>query len=199
MRGRPRLRGLLRRMSKFLVAFIVVMSGLPPAPAPVPAPPSAHPGRSAPAEQPAPVHNPKDRPNKQWYVQAIVSRMGTGKAAGHQISEKSPKIFARTREEAVLKQQEFIQDYLHPKKRQKAAAPPAPAAVPAAASGQAASSSSLPTFEQAAQRPVRAAAPTNLKEDPLYETSAHAPIPGPGARQCSNALAARSRASLNGF
>ena len=97
------------------VTFLVVMSGLPPAPGPVQAPPSAHPSRSAPAEQPAPVHNPKDRPNKQWYVHAVVFRMGTGKASGSQIAERSPKLFARTEEEALLKQQQFINDYLHPK------------------------------------------------------------------------------------
>ena len=109
-------RSLLRRMSKVLVAFIVVMSGLPPAPAPVPPPPSAHPGRTAPAQQPAPIANPKGSASKQWYVYAITARMGTGKAAGHQITEKR-QIFARTPEEAVLKQQEFINDYLHPKVR----------------------------------------------------------------------------------
>ena len=43
--------------------------------------------------------------------------MGTGKAAGSMITEKSPKIFAATYEDALLKQQNFINNYLHPQAR----------------------------------------------------------------------------------
>ena len=46
-----------------------------------------------------------------------MSRMGTGKAAGSVITEKSPKIFAATQEDALLKQQNFVNNYLHPARR----------------------------------------------------------------------------------
>lgn len=41
--------------------------------------------------------------------------MGTGKANGSKIVEKSPRMFAATEEQAILKQQQFIDEYLHPK------------------------------------------------------------------------------------
>ena len=88
-----------------------------PPPAPSASAPSAFPGRSAAAEQPAPVSNPKGKASQRWYVQALVSRMGTGKAAGSIITEKSPKMFAATHEDALLKQQNFINNYLHPQAR----------------------------------------------------------------------------------
>jgi hypothetical protein len=107
----------VRRMAARLVVLLgVVMSAPPPTPAPFAAP-SAAPGRSAPVAQPAPVPNPKGTASKQWYVQAVVTRMGTGKATGTVITEKSPKMFAPTEEAAVIKQQEFINEYLHPKVR----------------------------------------------------------------------------------
>ena len=87
---------------------------------------------------------------------------------------------------ASSRHSDLVCDRFLSQKRQKAAAPPAPAGVPAAASGQAASSSSLPTLDQAAQRPVRAAAPTNLKEVPLGQTFPHAVMPGPGMHARSN-------------
>ena len=46
-----------------------------------------------------------------------MSRMGTGKAVGSVITEKSPKIFAATQEDALLKQQNFINNFLHPQAR----------------------------------------------------------------------------------
>ena len=66
-------------------------------------------------EQPAPVERPSAKPSQRWAVQAEVQRRGTGNAKGSWINERSPKMYAPSMEAAVLKQQEFINDYLHPK------------------------------------------------------------------------------------
>ena len=100
--------------ARFVVLFAAVMSAPPPTPAPS-ASPSAHPDRRAPAEQPAPVERPTASAGSRWAVQADVERRGTGKANGTWIVERSPKMYAPTEEAAVLKQQEWINDYLHPK------------------------------------------------------------------------------------
>ena len=142
--------------------------------------PSAHPGRSAPSQQPAPVYVAKGTANTKWYVQALVSRMGTGKAAGTQIDEKSPKMFAATEEEALLKQQRFINDYIHPQKRQKKAAG---SAVPAAAVGEAGCSGAASAMEQAEPRPKRAVAPSCLAAGHIVSSAPNMPVHGPGAHR----------------
>ena len=104
-------------MAKWLLVLIViVMSAPPPTPASS-ASPSAHPDRRAFPEQPAPVERPSAKPSQRWAVQADVQRRGTGKAVGTWIIERSPKMYAATEDAAVLKQQEYINDYLHPKVR----------------------------------------------------------------------------------
>ena len=45
-------------------------------------------------------------------VQAEIERRGTGKAKGTWIKERSAKMYAPTEDAAVLKQQQFINDYL---------------------------------------------------------------------------------------
>ena len=105
----------VRRVAARLVVLLAAVMSAPPAtPAPSP-PPSAHPDRRAPAEQPTPVLRPTASAGSRWAVQADVERRGTGKAKGTWIKERIPKIYAATEEEAVLKQQEWINDYLHPK------------------------------------------------------------------------------------
>ena len=96
-----------------ILTVISMQRGQPPALPPDPAP-SAHPGRQAPAEQPDPIERPTAKPSQRWSVQALVQRMGTGKAAGTLIVEKSPKMYAATKDDALLKQQDFINSYLHP-------------------------------------------------------------------------------------
>jgi hypothetical protein len=101
---------------RLVVLLLAIMSAPPPTPAPSPSP-SAHPDRRAPAKQPVPVERPTASAGSRWAVQADVERRGTGKAKGTWIVERSPKIYAPTEEAAVLKQQEWINDYLHPKVR----------------------------------------------------------------------------------
>ena len=137
-------------------------------------PPSAHPDRRAPSEQPAPVERPTASAGARWIVQADVERRGTGKAKGTWIKERSAKMYAATEEAATLKQQEYINDYLHPKKRQKKAA----AALPAGnSSAEASSSGSSPApFEPL---PRRASAPISLAEV-KGPNAPQAPRAGPG-------------------
>ena len=105
------------RMAAWLLIFIaLIMSAPPPTPAPSPSP-SAHPDRRAPPEQPAPVERPSAKPSQRWAVQADVQRRGTGKAVGTWIIERSQKMYAATEDAAVMKQQQFINEYLHPKVR----------------------------------------------------------------------------------
>ena len=75
--------------------------------------PLASPGRQAPEEQPDPVERPTAVPTQRWFVQALVQRMGTGKAAGRLIVERSSKMYVATKDDALLKQQDFINRYLH--------------------------------------------------------------------------------------
>ena len=132
----------------------------PPHP-PVP-PPSMHPERWAPEQQPAPVPNPKGGLNSKWYVQALVCRKGTGKAANTTIQEKSPRIYAATADLAMMEQQKFINEYLHPSKRTKQQHGGG------GCSSTAGSSSSEHTTEPTEPRPSRAAAPNDLKEEQVY-------------------------------
>ena len=132
----------------------------PPHP-PVP-PPSMHPERWAPEQQPAPVPNPKGGLNSKWYVQALVCRKGTGMAANTTIQEKSPRIYAATADLAMMEQQKFINEYLHPSKRTKQQHGGG------GCSSTAGSSSSEHTTEPTEPRPSRAAAPNDLKEEQVY-------------------------------
>jgi hypothetical protein len=92
-----------------------------------PSRPPRHAGRSATEELPEPKLKPGASSAHQWYVHALVSRKGTGKATSTLQEEFSPLMFAPTREAALERQRAFIEGYLHPKPRAAARKRSAPA------------------------------------------------------------------------
>uniref|UniRef100_A0A7S0L3C4 Uncharacterized protein n=1 Tax=Coccolithus braarudii TaxID=221442 RepID=A0A7S0L3C4_9EUKA len=78
--------------------------------------PSAAPGRWAPETQPEPVHYPNRARTQQWGVKAHVGKQGTGNAArqGKKATRQewfSGWLYAATRDEVLLKQQECINNH----------------------------------------------------------------------------------------
>ena len=147
-----------------LLISLINMSS-PPTPAAPPAP-SAAPNRWAAEQQPLPVANPKGSRTQQWYVKAIVGRWGTGNNSGYRIQEKTRNMYAETYDLALIEQQNFINSYLHPQKRQRKAAAEGSSSSSSAAEG----SSSTNATTAAEPRPTRAAAPTlgSLVEPPVH-------------------------------
>jgi hypothetical protein len=155
-----------------LLISLINMSS-PPTPAAPPAP-SAAPNRWAAEQQPLPVANPKGSRTQQWYVKAIVGRWGTGNNSGYRIQEKTRNMYAETYDLALIEQQNFINSYLHPQKRQRKAA----------AEGSSSSSAAEGTNATTAAepRPTRAAAPTlgSLVEPPVHMKQPGQARAGPG-------------------
>lgn len=80
-----------------------------------------HFGRWADPEQPPVIYYPHGSQDNRFYCVALVGKMGTGKAAGTRVRERSPKIFGATEEVALKLREQFIHDYLQPRRRKPAA------------------------------------------------------------------------------
>lgn len=121
-------------------------------------------------EQPPPQYDENASEGQRFRALARVGRMGCGKAAQTKINEFR-YIRAPTVEEVLRRREEFIHDYLNPKKRFKAAEAGGPAQQkqPVVADGEA-----------ALCRPRRAAAPTNLAVPKTQQVGNHVPHAGPG-------------------
>ena len=105
-------------MLTVLAVLVATTMNEPPAP-PQPTP-SAAPGRWAPEVQPEPVEYPNASRTKRWGIKAAVGQEGTGNAAraGQKATRQewhSKWMYAATRDEVLLLQQQYINDHLHPK------------------------------------------------------------------------------------
>ena len=157
-------RGLARRHRMrcgilLVLSLVISMSTQPPTPA-APPTPSADPDRWAATEQPAPVQTNHPRPSRRWKVTAHIGQWRTGNAAGALDKWYSEPIFGSSPDEVLMAQQKFINDHLHPRKRQKKGKAP----VEVSSSSAAASSSDQPTTAAAEPRARRLAAPVSLAE-----------------------------------
>lgn len=153
---------LVCRMRIGLLLILVLLNGMstqPPTPAAPPAP-SPDPMRWAATEQPAPVQTSHPRPSRRWKATAHIGQWRTGNAAGALDKWYSDPIFGSSADEVLMAQQKFINDHLHPRKRQKKGNAP----VEASSSSAAASSSDQPTTSAAEPRARRSAAPVCLAE-----------------------------------
>jgi hypothetical protein len=178
--GRGLARSRRRRMRcGVLLVLAIGMSTQPPTPAPPPAP-SPDPTRWAANEQPAPVQTNHPRPSRRWKTTAHIGQWRTGNAAGVLDKWFSDPIFGSSPDEVVMAQQRFINDHLHPAKRQKKAKAPAAAS----SSSAAASSSNQLTTAAAEPRARRSAAPGSLAESKGPQVAIQ-PRAGPGELPCA--------------
>lgn len=133
---------------------------------------SASEKRWADEEQPPPQCDEKASKGQRFRALARVGRMGAGKAALTKINEFT-YIRAPTVEEVLRRREEFIHEYMHPKKRSRAPVACASAKHEQPGVGVAVSE------EDAPSRPRRAAAPSNLTEAKL-QIGNRLPHAGPG-------------------
>ena len=101
-----------------LIVLDAIIMNEPPTPAQAAS--SADPGRWAPAIQPEPVEYPNRSRTQRWGIKALVGQEGTGNAAraGQKATRQewpSKWMYAATRDEVLLLQQQYIHDHLHPK------------------------------------------------------------------------------------
>ncbi len=157
-----------------VLAIVIGMSTQPPAPTAPPAP-SPDPLRWAAEEQPPPVQTNHPRPSRRWKATAHVGQWRTGNAAGVLDKWHSQPIFGSSADEVVMAQQKFLNEHLHPRKRQKKAKAPAAASSTSAA----ASSSDQQTTAADEPRARRSAAPVSLAESKGPQVAIR-PRAGPG-------------------
>ena len=148
---------------------------------------SPPPDRWADPEQPQPVEYPDRAATTRWRVRAIVWKRGTGKAAASKSKLVSDLMSAPTREAVLAKQQQYIEDFIHPKKRQKAcviskagggsSSGGTAASSSSGGGGEGGSGSSSSSSATLATRPRRAAAP---EPGSLHVPPSHPGGPAPG-------------------
>lgn len=129
--------------------------------------------RWAAAEQPNPVPNPKGSKSQQWRFRVVVWRMGSGKASATRIEDHKRRwFFAPTHEDALVRQREFVADYLNPSKRQRCRA--------AGWSDQSSSRNGGAAEDAVPSRPKRTSAPKSSLSEVIYPCAPHKPRAGPG-------------------